>query len=143
MQLEFGPVVVTWELPEGIRTPIGVAWWNLNGENVYVTQCPVRFHRPGSGYEVLVPADFEFDGASVPQEFWDVEGFAPIGQHLWAALAHDWLCEESKAGRFDRELADSVFSVLLKHTGVPTRRARLMAAAVKLYRLITEYFGAE
>lgn len=137
MGLVFGPVAIEWQLPDAVRTPIGVAYEQLDGRTVYVTLCPIRFRR--GDYHVDVPKDYLFDGASIPRPFWTLPGFAPIGLQLWAALCHDWLCDHPDA--LDREIADAVFSALLKHTRVPNRRRRLMAAAVHAWRILRDYWG--
>jgi len=95
-----GPVSVAFELPEGIDTPIGVYIDDLAREN-YVTLCAITFTR--GKHSITVPAGFIFDGASIPRMFWGVKGFSPVGAKLWAALIHDWLCDE--AARYALEVA--------------------------------------
>lgn len=49
------------------------------------------------GRTIIVPESFISDGASVPRPLWSI--FHPFGRYLEAAIIHDWLCVEGKAGR--------------------------------------------
>src|SRR5690349_6629497 len=116
--INFGPLSIEFDVAG--RTPFGVPVEAelLEREIIYVTLCPITFRREGFAGQVDVPADFVFDGASIPREFWLLPGFAPCGKHLWAACAHDYLCEQTAAGHCDRALADAWFDAILEHTGV-------------------------
>jgi hypothetical protein len=128
-KLNFGPVRISWILPEEIKSPIAVSYWRLNGKAVYVTQCPILFKM--GDQQTVVPAGFIFDGASIPRIFWVVPGFSPLGKHLWAACVHDFLCENPKHA--SRDMADSFFYTILRHTGVGFLRAKAMHIAVRLW----------
>jgi hypothetical protein len=126
-RLPFGPVSVEWS--SDFRFPIAVQHLKLNGHTVYVTLTRITFKR--GGQRLRVRAGYEFDGASVPRPMWGVPGFSPIGLHLWAALAHDWICDHPD--ELDRVIGDAIFLSLLKHTGVPWQRRLPMYLAVRMW----------
>ncbi len=81
-----------------------------------------------------VPAGFETDFASVPRVFvWLIPKY---GKYTKAAILHDWLCDESKAGRFDRADADGTFRRAMRELGVSFLRRWLMWAAVASATLV-------
>jgi len=41
--------------------------------------------------EILVPAGFIYDGASIPRIFWSILGVTRDGVHRAASLVHDWI----------------------------------------------------
>jgi uncharacterized protein DUF1353 len=135
--LDFGPLSIEWTAI-GVRTPFGVPIGSLEREIIFVTLSPITFRREGNG-GFTVPGGFEFDGASIPREFWLLPGFAPCGKHLWAACGHDYLCVEAAAGRYDRVMADAWFDVILEHTGVDPKHRSVMELAVNAYRWLCRW----
>jgi hypothetical protein len=125
--VRFGPVMISWVLPAEIKSPIAVAYWRLNGECVFVTQCEVVFVM--GDHRTVVPAGYVFDGASIPRMFWWIPGFSPMGIHLWAALVHDYLCDNPEHA--DRVMADALFYTILKHSGVGFWRRKAMHFGVR------------
>ena len=82
----------------------------------------------GAKESFTVPAGFETDFASVPTAFgWLLPR---SGRYTKAAVLHDYLCKESKAGRFDRDDADGIFRRTMRELDVPFLRRWLMWAAV-------------
>jgi hypothetical protein len=53
----------------------------------------------------LVPADFEWDGSSVP---WIFQGFFPRHNHPIASCRHDWRCKNART-KAERLFADKEF----------------------------------
>jgi hypothetical protein len=87
---------------------------------------PIRYR--GNTQHFEVPAGFETDFASVPTAFvWLVPKY---GRYTKSAILHDFLCEESKAGRFDRDDADGIFRRTMRELGVSFLRRWIMWAAV-------------
>jgi hypothetical protein len=41
--------------------------------------------------EILIPAGFIYDGASIPRIFWSILGVTRDGVHRAASLVHDWI----------------------------------------------------
>ena len=77
-----------------------------------------------------VPVGFETDFASVPRAFvWLIPKY---GRYTKCAILHDFLCEESKSGRFDRDDADGIFRRTMRELGVSFLRRWIMWAAVSL-----------
>lgn len=139
-QVIAGPISITWS--KAIQFPIAIQHRRLNGLAYYVTLCPIQFQRGNKS--MLVPQGYEFDGASIPSILWWIPGFSPIGLHLWAALAHDWICDHPD--ELDRVIGDAIFVSLLKHTEVPWYRRIPMYAAVRIwsiYRGIKALFSRE
>lgn len=94
-------------------------YWELEGDLVY----------EGNEDHFLVPKGYLTDFASVPRMFWWL--IPRYGRYTEAAVLHDYLCDEAKAGRFSRCDADGIFRRTLKELGVGYLRRRLMWAAVR------------
>ena len=64
-------------------TEMGLNWrlWKVETAFVYERPC---------GAQIIVPANFETDGASVPQFLW--VWLPTWGTYSRAAVVHDWLC---------------------------------------------------
>jgi Protein of unknown function (DUF1353) len=77
-----------------------------------------------------VPPNFETDFASVPRVFvW----FLPrYGRYTKAAILHDYLCDEAKAGRMKRSDADGLFRRAMMELEVAFLRRWIMWAAVRV-----------
>jgi hypothetical protein len=93
----------------------------------------LHFYSEVLGREVVVPAEFVSDGASVPQIFWNI--FPPFGLYLESAIVHDWFCVEGKAGRLDikSSVAHRVFREAMKAQGVAVWKRCAMWAAVRTF----------
>lgn len=84
----------------------------------------------GNRETFVVPAGFETDFASVPRAFvWLIPTY---GRYTKAAILHDFLCEEAKVGRFDRDDADGLFRRAMRELGVSFLRRWIMWGAVAL-----------
>ncbi len=89
---------------------------------------PLRY--VGNTDRFVVPTGFRTDFASVPRIFvWLIPTY---GRYTKAAILHDFLCDESKAGRFDRDDADGLFRRAMRELGVPFLRRWIMWGAVSL-----------
>ena len=77
-----------------------------------------------------VPANFKTDFASVPRVFvW----FLPrYGRYTKAAILHDYLCDEARAGRLKRSDADGLFRRAMMELEVAFLRRWIMWAAVRI-----------
>jgi hypothetical protein len=94
--------------------------WELVSELRY---CGAREH-------FTVPVGFQTDFASVPSLFvWLIPKY---GRYTKSAILHDFLCDESKAGRFDRDDADGIFRRTMRELGVSFLRRWIMWGAVAL-----------
>jgi hypothetical protein len=80
------------------------------------------------GRQVLVPAGFEFDGASIPPILWPIIGNPFDPKFCRAALLHDWLYSSHL---IDRRAADKAFLAALIEDGVNEWRAQAMYSAVR------------
>lgn len=104
----------------------------------------------GSQREYLIPAGYQFDGASVPailQRIFGASGYSAFGLHIAAALEHDFLCEIGAGGsvwlrrQFSGSLPAKIssrdthahFARRLREDGVRPGQAAVMAAAVKWF----------
>lgn len=82
--------------------------------------------------ELIVPAEFESDGASVPRFFWRLVFPPGDAQAMFAAILHDYIYRE-KPKDWSRYDADRLFFELLKVDGVPKWRAKLAYWGVRLF----------
>lgn len=87
---------------------------------------------PGVFFEVQIPQDYVFDGASIPAVFWLIVGTPFDPEVIRAACVHDWLCDHVESYQ-ERVVGDSAFFKLLKDDGVPYWRRALMYLAVRTY----------
>jgi len=129
------PIEVTSELARPVAD-------NIGGAKPYVTQCDVQF-RYGQ-FELVVPADFEFDGASVPRWLWWINGLASSDDDTkLAALAHDYICEHPEV--LPRVIGDAIFATLLGPIlfngrplpGVGPKRRAAMYIAVRCWSVVS------
>lgn len=94
-------------------------YWKLESDLVY----------EGNDDHFAVPEGYTTDFASVPRMFWWL--IPRYGRYTEPAVLHDFLCDESKQGRFKRCDADGIFRRTLRELGVGYLRRRLMWAAVR------------
>lgn len=81
--------------------------------------------------QILLPVDFEFDGASFPPVVFPIIAFLdPWARYEYPAAVHDLLYRTQKTSR---EEADLVFRILMKERGVPTPCRMLIYWAVRLF----------
>jgi hypothetical protein len=82
------------------------------------------------GVRILVPAGFDWDGATIPRAFWSIVGGPFDPQIVAASLVHDWLYWTHQVSR---GLADRIFYELAKEAGCSSFRRRSMYRAVKIF----------
>jgi hypothetical protein len=93
-------------------------YWELVESTVY----------KGNTDMFLVPAGYQTDFASVPRAFqWLLPKY---GRYTKSAILHDFLCDASKTGKFDRDDADGIFRRTMRELGVSFLRRWIMWAAV-------------
>lgn len=78
--------------------------------------------------DLLVPAGFEWDGATIPRAFWTLVGGPYHPQIMAASLLHDWLYWTRA---WKREDADKLLRHVMKEAGAPEIRADLVYGAVR------------
>lgn len=110
-----GEVILT-PLPDGKR-------WKIHDGFTYETD---------GGAVITIPAGEVTDLASVPRLFWNV--FPPFGVYIRAAIIHDHLYAEHRAGHghYSRAYADAVLLEAMADDGVPRWKRRLIWGAVRL-----------
>lgn len=105
-----------------------------------------QWEHNGRIYRIIVPREFRFDKASVPHWAWSL--IQPSGLQDAAAAVHDWLYyhngklpfkyyqvlidgEWQNVGKYwNRHDADRLFARILRDSGAPKWRRRLMFQAV-------------
>lgn len=108
----FGEIVVSPNRPSGKR-------WTVMQPFVYT----------GKTETFTVPAQFTTDFASVPRLFtWLLPRY---GRWTPAAILHDFLWQEAKAGRITKFDADGIFNRAMRELGIPYLRRWIMWAAVR------------
>lgn len=74
-------------------------------------------------YCFVIPANYTWDGASIPRLFWRLIGPKTDPRFMIASMVHDVLCENHKYINFDRYLSTLVLEKLCKTGGTgPIRR---------------------
>lgn len=104
------------------------------GSTDWVLLEPLRYYSAIADTEIVVPAGFVNDLASIPRFFRRV---IPVnGRHRYAAIVHDWLYANALGGRsqhwMDRELADDIFLEAMHVLGVPNWKRAAMHRAVRV-----------
>jgi hypothetical protein len=98
---------------------LGTNRWEVAADLIY----------DGKDEPITVPSGYETDFASVPKL---LRWFIPkYGKYNKSAVLHDYLCDEARAGRFDRADADGIFRRSMRELGVGYLRRRLMWAGVR------------
>lgn len=93
----------------------------------YVLTEQFVYYSPVLGGQVVVPAGFKTDFASIPKSVLDIPGF--IGHR--AATIHDYLVRNWTLEK--RRTADTIFYEALLTSGVESDVAYLMYSAVDIY----------
>lgn len=81
-------------------------------------------------YEFIIPALYEWDGASIPWLFWRIVGAKTDSRFAIPSLIHDYLCENHQVIDHDRYLATSIFERLLYVSGVSAFKRWMMFHSV-------------
>lgn len=87
---------------------------------------------PGINVNVVVPAYFATDGASIPRFLWPIIGPPMRGGYLVPAIVHDYLCVIAATYQ-QRVMADGVFFALLHRYHVPAWKRCAMYLGVRFY----------
>ncbi|KID56194.1 hypothetical protein JF50_18135 [Pseudoalteromonas luteoviolacea] len=77
-----------------------------------------------------VPKFFQYDGASIPKVAYYLVGTPFNPRYMQAALVHDWLYHTHE---LDRAVADHLFYIMLRQSGVRHSTATIMKYAVELF----------
>lgn len=90
--------------------------------------------------DVVIPAGFKTDFASVPQIFWSI--VPPMGKYFVAAVLHDYFYRVPTSRVWDgqpkfdkpvtRKLADTIFSEEMKDAKVSWWKRQIMYRAVRI-----------
>jgi hypothetical protein len=96
------------------------------GDDIWELREPLRY--AGNNDMFVVPTGFHTDFASVPRLF--VWLLPKYGKYTRAAILHDFLCDEARAGHIDRDDADGLFRRSMRELGVSFLRRWIMWAAV-------------
>lgn len=101
-----------------------------NGDGTYTLLAPLTYWHWGK--DIVVPAGFKTDFASVPRIFWPI--FPPDGPHAKAAVVHDMLYQtRGLHGEYTREECDEIFADAMTLLGVQSWRAWVMYRAVRRF----------
>jgi hypothetical protein len=74
-------------------------------------QTEIRYRYGKGDYYLPIPADYGFDGASIPWLVRIVPGFQKLDWHLLAALPHDYVIDHPEL--LPRSVADGIFVEVL------------------------------
>lgn len=92
----------------------------------------------GKWETITIPKGFTTDFASVPKLLqWLVSSY---GQHLQAALVHDYLWSLARKNQFSFADADGIFKRIMKETGVGPLKRWFMWSAVRVASGPTNWF---
>jgi hypothetical protein len=82
----------------------------------------------------VLPARFQFDGASLPRLTWTLLGITPYDPRIITPGAgHDWLCDSACDVPMSFEEANEIFRLDLIAEGISEELAYLMYTAVSLF----------
>ncbi len=97
---------------------LGDNQWNLNEPFEYINP-PI---------EIIVPAGFTTDGASIPRIVWTIIGSPWSGRYARASVVHDYLYQTMQ---FTRYQTDLIFYQAMGILGVPRWKRSLMHFSVR------------
>jgi hypothetical protein len=118
------------------RTKLVVEVSEDSGKFALVT--PLIYHSDMLDSNVIVPAKFETDFASIPRIF---HSFVEVnGKHRAAAVVHDYLCVYREQEMVSQRQADKVFLEAMEVLGVRWSQRRVLYMAVRVYQSITGIF---
>jgi hypothetical protein len=118
------------------RTKLVVEVSEAGGKFHLVT--PLIYHSDLLDSNVIVPAKFETDFASIPRIF---HSFVEVnGKHRAAAVVHDYLCVYREQEMVSQRQADMVFLEAMEVLGVRWSQRRVLYMAVRVYQSITGIF---
>lgn len=106
--------------------PIGKKYKTAEPLHVILSDVPQVQHW------IDIPADYSFDGATIPRCLWSLIGSPFDPQYMLAACVHDWYCEHTSQCYESRAIGDGVFFRLLAKAGVPKWKRSLMFLGVRL-----------
>jgi hypothetical protein len=78
----------------------------------------------------MIPAGFDWDGATIPRPFWSIIGGPWHPQVMRASLIHDWLYWTRLC---DRKTADKILRDCLREDGCTWAKASAMYRAVRIF----------
>ena len=93
---------------------------------------PSQLLPTSSGRDICTPPGSSWDGASIPRWAWSIMGHPLAADVREASYWHDRLCEGGETPE-DRMVADAVFLMLLRRSGVSRWRRWAMWLAVRFY----------
>jgi hypothetical protein len=117
----------------------------LRGDYTYIWRYNKLTHK------ITIPNGFVYDGASVPRFLWSIFDIYPDGIHRPASLIHDYIYKRkgclpiqqyciyyidgwiSTQYKWTRRDADRLFFRILRESGVPKFKRRIMYYAVRLF----------
>lgn len=135
-----------------INAPMGPGIYRLVRDYTY------KWEKGGVEYEIVIPAGFEYDGASVPRIVWTLAGIVPDGLIRGAALVHDyiyrykgkfppnrWFWRASggdlapvESGKsLSRAEADALFYRIMREAGMSRYRAALAYVGVRAFGMLS------
>jgi hypothetical protein len=88
-----------------------------------------RILQPLAFGNIVAPAGFVTDGASIPRMFWPI--FGPHGSYFGAAIVHDYLYSPANT-YMSRKEADQVFLQAMIRCGVGVATRQLVYRAVRV-----------
>lgn len=117
---------------------INERWFKTN--SAYTFKWEV-FHKGGlDTFKCLVPAKYEWDGATIPRAFWSLIGLYPTGIMTSPSLLHDYIYVNkgildplNAKIRISRKHCDLLFYEHLKHAGLEEKKAKKIYKIVRLF----------
>ena len=94
-----------------------------------------------AGQGLVVPAGFEWDGASIPRFAWDRYGGPMSDGNAEASCVHDWLrghidAPTDSGMTWSLAFGDNTFLEMLLYRGKPRRKALIMWIIVRAHGLL-------
>lgn len=95
-------------------------------DGVFVITHPLRYQIKNTPHEIVVPAGFLTDLASIPRALWWFE--SPIDRSMAGAIIHDYLYWDQTCSKDE---ADAVLFVAMRESGVSTFKTDAVYTAVR------------
>ncbi|HEX9173692.1 MAG TPA: DUF1353 domain-containing protein [Telluria sp.] len=117
-----------WMIKKGTGDPLKVQRFL---DRVYFLISPIQWKPEESSSkfkEVVVPAGFVTDFASIPAVFWSI--LPPDGEYAYAAVVHDYLYWDQSISRAD---SDEILRLAMYDLDVSSTKSKAIIAAVRMF----------
>jgi hypothetical protein len=106
-------------------------WLTEDGQDRYMKLIDPFWYK-GKVLDVIVPAGYRIDGASIPRALWTLVGSPYTGEYRRASIVHDKACEDANGDAEKRRVADRMFFYACRAGGCSWAQAVALYIGVRI-----------